>query len=96
VRGTADEPIRDVRKIVITLHPEDREEPGTSNPPSVGAIIQLRPHVQAVVALPHADFDRAWSLATSGHLRFCWLAFTEPHRRSALVVSVSFASEREE
>jgi hypothetical protein len=62
----------------------------------VGAIIQLRPHVQAVVALPNADFDRTWSLAITGHLRFCWIAFTEPIRRFAHVVSVSFSSELEE
>jgi hypothetical protein len=74
----------------------DREEPGTSNPPSVGAIIQLRPHIQAVIRLASADFGRLWSLATSGRLRYCWMAFTEPYRQSALVVSVSFSNKFEE
>jgi hypothetical protein len=43
-----------------------------------------------------ADFDRVWALATSGQLRYCRLALTEPRRRSALIVSVSFSKEAEE
>jgi hypothetical protein len=96
VRGNADEPVRDIVELVITVHPDNREEPGPGGLPSVGAIIQLRPHIQAVVKLPSVDFDRAWSLATGGYLRFCWMAFTEPHRRFAHVVSVSFSNEFEE
>ena len=96
VRGIAEEPARDVRDVVINVHVDDREEPGASNPPSVGAIVQLRPCIQAVIGLASADFDRVWSLATSGRLRYCWIAFTEPYRQSALVVSVSFSNEFEE
>jgi hypothetical protein len=96
VRGTLDEPVRDVREIVIGVRPEDRDGPSTSNRPSVGAIIQTQPKVHAVVGLRTADFDRVWTMATTGQLRYCWLAFTEPYRRSALVVSVQFSNERVE
>ena len=41
-------------------------------------------------------FDHVWSLATSGHLRYCYLAFPEPKRGSAVIVSASFFSEGEE
>jgi len=96
VRGTADEAVRDVRDIVISVHTDEREEPGPTSPPSVGAIIQVRPKVQAVVGLPSLDFDRLWVLALTGHLRYSWMAFTEPHRGSARIVSVSFSNEIEE
>lgn len=96
VRGIVEESVRGVRNVVITVDIDDREEPRASDPPSVGAIIQLRPQVQAVVGLPSADFDRVWALATSGRLRYCWMAFTELYRQSAVVVSVSFSNEFEE
>jgi hypothetical protein len=96
LRGTVDEPIRDVRDVVISVHVDEREEPGSTNPPSVGAIVGVRPTVQAVVALTSASFDRLWTMAMSGQLRYIWLALTEPHRRSALVVSASFSNQYEE
>lgn len=96
IRGGTAEPIRDIQEIVVSVNVDAREEPGPSNPPSVGAIIQLHPQVHAVVGLPPADFASAWAMATSGQLRYCWMAFTRPHRRSALVVSVSFSNEMQE
>jgi len=42
------------------------------------------------------DFDRVWGLTLSGLLRFSWLAFTEPHRGSAAVISIEFSNEFEE
>jgi len=63
---------------------------------SVGAIIQIRPHVHAVVGLPTADFDRVWTLAMSGQLRYCQMVFTEPRRRSAHIINISFSNEVEE
>lgn len=94
--GEADEPLRDICEFGVSVHESDREEPGTSVPPSVGAIIQIKPTIQAVVQLASSGFDRAWMLAVSGQLRYCYLAFTRPVRRSALIVSASFSNEPEE
>lgn len=96
IRGESDEPLREVRDFVVSLHPDDRTEPGPNIPPSVGAILQLQPVVRAVVGLESASFERVWTLASSNQLRYCWLAFTEPVRRSALIVSTTFSSEEEE
>jgi hypothetical protein len=52
--------------------------------------------VDAVIAMPGVDFDRVWMLAASGQLHYCWLAFTEPRRGRALIVSASFSKEAEE
>ena len=38
----------------------------------------MKPRIQAVIGLPTVHFDRVWALATSGFLRYCWMAFTEP------------------
>jgi hypothetical protein len=96
LQGLADEPLRDVHEFSIHLHVDDSKEPGPALPPAVGAIIQVRPQVQAVIGLTSADFDRVWTLATSGHLRYSRLAFTEPRRRTALIVSASFSKAMEE
>jgi hypothetical protein len=42
-----------------------------------------------------ADFDRVWSMAISGHLNYVHVVFTEPDRRSALIVSVAFSNKSE-
>lgn len=96
LRGDAEEPLSDVRRFTILLTLDDREEPGTSNPPSIGAILRLKPEVDAAVSLGRASFDRVWSLATTNLLRYCWLAFMQPYRGSSLIVSASFSSELEE
>lgn len=96
LRGTLSEAIRDVRDIRISMYPEDDLLVGTARPASVGSIIQVRPDVSAVLTWPQREYDRLWSLALAGHLKFAYLAFTKPHYGSALVVSASFGNEIEE
>jgi len=68
----------------------------TARPAACGAIIKARPKLGAVVTCSHADFDRLWTLAMAGLLKFAHLYFTKPHNNRALVVSASFSSDREE
>lgn len=96
IRGNSDEPLGDVVRFVIHLHVTEGEVPGPSIPPAIGAILSLKPEVQVAIAVDPVAFDRAWSLATANLLRYCWLAFTQPFRRSSLVISASFSSELEE
>lgn len=96
LRGLLDEPVRQTSDIVLSLYPDARTKVGTARPPAVGAIIGSRSAVEAVITLPHADFDRLWSFAISGHLKHAWMAFTRPHYNSGLVLAVSFSSQREE
>ena len=81
--------------MAVNVLPMVTEEPGASVPPSIGAIIQVRPTLTAVVRVPVADFDRVWSMAISGHLNYVHVVFTEPDRRSALIVSVAFSNKSE-
>jgi hypothetical protein len=96
LRGVTDEPVRETYGFAVSLHVDEREEPGPAIPPSVGAIIQSKPSIRGVIGLPGDHFDRVWALATSGLLRYCWLAFTKPRYGSALIVNASFPSERDE
>jgi len=48
------------------------------------------------VGIPETDFNRVWSLAVSGELKYVRVAFTEPYRNSALVVSAQFSNRSED
>jgi hypothetical protein len=96
LRGVLDEPVRLTSDIVLSLYPDARTKVGTARPPAVGAIIGVRSAVEAVVTLPHAEFDRLWSFALSGQLKHAWMAFTKPHYNRGLVLAVSFSSQPEE
>jgi hypothetical protein len=69
-----------------------RTDPGPASPPSVGAIIPIRPQVQVVVGLSGPSFGFLWALAAANQLRYGYLAFTAPHRGSSLVVSAELGA----
>ena len=96
LRGVLNEPVRQTSDIVFSLYPDARTKVGTARPPAVGSIIGVRSAVEAVVSLPHAEFDRLWSFALSGQLKHAWMAFTRPHYNRGLVLAVSFSNQREE
>jgi hypothetical protein len=91
-----DEPVRETSGVVLSLYPDPKTKVGTARPAAVGSIIGARDALDVVISLPHAEFDRLWSFALSGHLKFGWMAFTKPHSNRALVLAVSFSSERED
>ena len=96
VSGEIEEPVRDVRQVKISVHVEATTDPRTTEPTSVGWIIGLKPCMHAVVDVSVADFAYVWSLAVSGHLRYCRLAFTEPVRGSAPIVTAQFSNRSED
>ena len=94
LRGVLDEPVRQTSDVVLSLYPDARTKVGTARPPAVGAIIGARTVVEAVISVPHAQFDRIWLLVHSAHLKHAWIAFTSPTTNSGLILAVSFSSER--
>jgi len=96
LRGTGDEPVRDVQAFTVSLHVQDTEDPQWTDPLTIGAIIQVRPSVRAVVWVPMRAFDHVWALAVSGRLRYCHLGFTAPKRGAAVVVSATFSNGSED
>jgi hypothetical protein len=96
LRGTATEPVRDVRNVKISMFPRDTLQVGSARPASVGAVIQAKPELSFVLTWPQVDFNRVWALAVSGRLTHSRLYFTKPHYNSGLVVNASFSTEAEE
>jgi len=87
LRGTLDEPIREVRAVVFRLS-RTRER-------RFSFIDRVRPYVDVVAHLPPESFDYVWSLALSGHLRYASIHFAKPHRGRASVQGLSFYKEQE-
>src|SRR5438132_10896865 len=68
--GVLEEDVRGIREVEIHVHPEDKVTVGTARPAAVGAIIGFQPFLHVVVSFTHREFDRVWSLALTGHLKF--------------------------
>lgn len=90
-RGTLDEPVKKMSDVQFTIHGEEHPEPGPAKPASVGAVVQMRPHVTVAVKVPAVEFDRLWTAAALIKHAHFW--FTKPHYGTALVTSVMFSSE---
>jgi hypothetical protein len=96
LRGTATEPLNGVTDAKISVSLRETPRVGTARPASVGAMLGARPALLFVLSwLPDA-FDRVWTLALTGHLKFARVCFTKPRYNSGLVVSASFSSDLEE
>jgi len=94
LNGIADEPVRDVSAAESTVSSRDRTESDESR--SVGAVLQTRPVIVVYFGFPVSDFDRIWSLALSGELRYVRFVSEQPRYNKASVTSVSFSSVPEE
>ena len=96
VQGTLNEPVGNVSQIEVQIGVDDTPASPASNADAVlavGAVIQVKPVVSAVVDLPAADFERLWAMAVAGHVKYGYLAFLKPHHGRARIVSVSFSNE---
>jgi hypothetical protein len=82
--------------MTVSVHLHADQDASTSVPHSIGSLIQIRPMLHAVVGIPKTDYERVWILATSGQLKYVRVAFTEPRRNSALVVSAQFSNKSED
>ena len=96
LRGVLDAPVRQTSDFVLSLYPDARTKVGTARPPAVGSIIGVRSAVEAVVSVPHAEFDRLWSSPCRANSGARGWAFTRPHYNRGLVLAVSCSSQREE
>src|SRR5262249_34031704 len=74
LRGTLEEPLNQTSEIMFSVYPDPSTKVGPARPPAVGSILGMRNGVDAVVSIPHAEFDRVWAFALSGHLKHAWMA----------------------
>lgn len=92
LEGEFTEPVRDVIRFLIQVSPTDKPGIGNADVPNVGAFISVKPELQGVVDMAEGHFQQLLTLAASGHLAWCHVAFTVPFRRSALIVSIDFTT----
>jgi hypothetical protein len=90
-RGTLDESVKNVSEVQFTLEGEEHPEPGPAKPASVGAIVQMRPHMTVYTKVPATEFDRLWTAAAL--IKHAYVRFTKPRYGTALVTSVMFSAE---
>jgi hypothetical protein len=77
----ANEPVRDVRDVEITMfRREHARGVGTARPASIASVIQARPELDLVVIWPPDDFAQVWALAAAGRLTHGHISFTKPYR----------------
>ncbi len=88
--GEFTEPVREMTRFLIQVSPTDKPDIGNADVPNVGAFISIKPELQGVVDMTEGHFQNLLTLAGSGRLSWCHVAFTVPFRRSALIVSISF------
>ncbi|MEP9323270.1 hypothetical protein PPMP20_09035 [Paraburkholderia phymatum] len=86
------EAVNGVTRFLIQVSPIVEPGIGNADVPSVGAIVSVKPVLQCVVDMTESQFQRLLTLAASGCLAWCFVAFTVPFRRSALIVSVDFST----
>ena len=92
LEGEFTEPVRDVIRFLIQVSPTDKPGIGNADVPNVGAFISIKPELQGVVDMTESHFQELLTLAASGRLEWCFVAFTAPFRRSALIVSIDFTT----
>lgn len=92
LEGEFIEPVRDVTRFLIQVSPTDKPGIGNADVPNVGVFIAVKPELQGVVDMTEGHFQELLTLASSGRLAWCHVAFTVPFRRSAFIVSIDFTT----
>ncbi|RZF31203.1 hypothetical protein EVC45_04445 [Paraburkholderia sp. UYCP14C] len=87
LEGEFTEPVGDTTRFLIQVSPTDKPDIGNTDVPNVGAFISIKPVLQGVVDMTECRFQQLLTLAASGRLAWCFVSFTMPYRRSALIVS---------
>ena len=62
LRGTAQEPVKGVSDVKISMGPREKVEIGAAQPASVGTVLGARPELAFALTWPQTEFDRVWNL----------------------------------
>jgi hypothetical protein len=61
--------------------------------PCIGAITAIKPVVMGAIDMTQGEFQCLLTLISTGALRSCYLVFSKPRWRSALIVSADFSTK---
>jgi len=92
IEGELTEPLAETSQFSIMIYVNENPVVGQAEVPSVGAIIAIKPVMQALIDLSASEFQSLLTMASAGMLRSCYLVFTKPRYRSALIVNADFNS----
>jgi hypothetical protein len=85
--------VGEVTRFLIQVSPTEAPELGNVEVPNVGVFISVKPELQGVVDMAEVRFQELLTLAGSGRLAWCHVAFTAPFRRSAFIVTIEFTTK---
>ncbi|WP_243736818.1 hypothetical protein [Cupriavidus sp. L7L] len=92
IEGELTEPVAGTSQFSIMAYVNANPVVGQREVPSIGAIIAVKPVLQAVIDLSPSEFQSLLTMASAGMLRSCYLSITKPRYRSALIVTADFTS----
>lgn len=92
LEGDFIEPLKGVTKFSLQLNTDAQPELGTREIPSVGAVLRVKPEIQAAGSLTPDEFQSILLLASVGRLRRFGMNFQEPRYGRALIANLSFSS----
>jgi len=92
IEGELTEPVAGTSQFSIMAYVNANPVVGQRDVPSIGAIIAVKPVLQAVIDLSPSEFQSLLTMASAGMLRSCYLCITKPRYRSARIVTADFSS----
>jgi len=92
IEGELTEPIAETSVFSIMAYVNATPVVGQADVPSIGAIIAIKPVLKGVIDLSPSEFQSLLTMASAGVLRSCYVVFTKPRYRSALIVTADFSS----
>lgn len=92
IEGEFTEPVRGISQFSIMAYIDANPTVGMVDVPAIGAFTAIKPVLQGGIDFSPSEFQSLLTMASAGMLRSCYLVFTKPRYRSALIVSASFNS----
>lgn len=93
IEGVFTEPVVGTSQFSIMAYVDANPVIGQTEVPAIGAFTAIKPVLQAGIDLSPSEFQSLLTMAAAGMLRSCYVVFTKPRYRSALIVSVGFNSK---
>lgn len=93
IEGEFTEPVVGSSQFSIMAYVHANPVIGQTEVPAIGAFTAIKPVLLGGIDLSPTEFQSLLTMAAAGMLRSCYLVFTKPRYRSALIVTADFNSK---
>ncbi|MGN8064389.1 hypothetical protein ACTJK4_22255 [Ralstonia sp. 22111] len=93
IEGEFTEPVAGTSQFSIMAYVDANPVIGQTEVPAIGAFTAIKPVLRGGIDLSPSEFQSLLTMAAAGMLRSCYLVFTKPRYRSALIVTADFNSK---